>query len=152
MSDESEAITEPRSSAAPQAAPIIESISLGALPALKQPLADGLYGGVITLADGRNVAVVYLHEAKPPKRQGVDAQRAWAKSLGAQLVTRAIGSMLVATLGDLLPATWAWTEEDYAPAPSAFAWYCLLISGIVSCSGRSASGGAVAVRLIPLTS
>lgn len=132
--------------------PVIpESISLGSLPALRQPLADGLYGGVITLADGRNVAVVYLHNAKPPKRQDVDAMRAWAKSIGAQLITCAIGSLLVATLGDLLPQTVVWTEEDYALNPSASAWYCHLDYGCVFSNHRSAKLGAVAVRLIPVT-
>ncbi len=129
---------------------IPETISLAALPAPKQPLADGLYGGVITLAGGQNVAVVYLNNAKPPKRQGVDAQRAWAKSIGAQLITRAIGSLLVATLGDLLPQTWVWTEEDYEPDPSASAWGCFLGYGSVSYGTRSSLGGGVAVRLIPL--
>jgi hypothetical protein len=130
----------------------IETITLAELPALKQPLADGLYGGVITLPDGRNVAVVYLDKAKPPKRMNVDAARAWAKSIGAQLITRAIGSLIVSTLGDLLPQTWVWTEEDWAPDPSAFAWYCILTLGNVNHLSRSAEGGAVAVRLIPLIS
>lgn len=130
---------------------IPESIALSALPALKTPLADGIYGGVITLADGRNVAVVWLDKAKPPKRQAVDAQRAWAKSIGAQLITRAIGSMLVATLGNLLPQEWVWTEDDYEPNPSAYAWGCILGDGYVGNGNRSSRGGALAVRLIPLT-
>lgn len=129
---------------------VLEALSLASLPALKQPLADGLYGGVITLPDGRNVAVVYLDKAKPPKRASVDKQRAWAKSIGAQLITRAIGSLIVSTLGELLPQTWVWTEEDYAPQPSACAWYCTLSYGYLDYYYRSAEGGAVAVRLIPL--
>jgi hypothetical protein len=133
-----------------QTTAVLEAISLASLPALKQPLADGLYGGVITLPDGRNVAVVYLDKAQPPKRASVDKQRAWAKSIGAQLITRAIGSLIVSTLGDLLPQTWVWTEEDYAPDPSAYAWHCLLDDGNVGIISRSAEGGAVAVRLIPL--
>jgi hypothetical protein len=133
-----------------QTAAVPEAVSLASLPALKQPLADGLYSGVITLPDGRNVAVVYLDKAKPPKRASADTQRAWAKSIGAQIITRAIGSLIVSTLGDLLPQTWVWTEEDYAPNPSAYAWYCGLGTGYVYNHYRSAEGGAVAVRLIPL--
>ena len=132
-----------------QTSTVLESVSLASLPALKQPLADGLYGGITTLPDGRNVAVVYLDKAKPPKRASVDKQRAWAKSIGAQLITRAISELIRSTLGDLLPRAWVWTEEDYAPQPSAYAWSCNLINGFVDIS-RSAEGGAVAVRLIPL--
>ena len=130
---------------------IPQSVSLAALPAVKQPLADGLFGGVITLADGRHVAVVWLDKATPPKRQDVDAQRAWAAEQGAQLITRAMGPLLVSTLGDLLPQTWVWTSED-CDFDSAYAWHCYLNYGNVTFTGRSAKGGAVAVRLIPLTS
>lgn len=121
------------------------------LPALKQPLADGIYGGIITMPDGQNVAVAWLHNAKPPTRMSADAARAWAKSIGAQLISRAIGSLLVSTLGELLPKTWVWTSED-CDFDSAYAWNCYLGDGIVISSYRSADGGAVAVRLIPLTS
>src|SRR6218665_2080357 len=85
------------------------SLSLAILPALKQPLADGIFGGVITMPDGAHVAVVFLDKAKPPKRRmDADAMREWAKGIGAQLITRAIGSLLVSTLGDLLPQEWVW--------------------------------------------
>jgi hypothetical protein len=127
------------------------SISLGDLPALKQPLADGLFGGVHTMRDGRHVAVVYLNNARPPKRSGVDAMRKWAKDLGVQLITRAIGPLLVSTLGDLLPQEVVWTEDDWEPEPSASAWHCYLCYGFVSICCRGAQLGGVAVRLIPLT-
>ena len=133
-----------------QTSMVLEAVSLASLPALKQPMADGLYGGVITLPGGRNVAVVYIDKAKPPKRASADKQRAWARSIGAQLITRAIGALIVSTLGDLLPQTWVWTEDDYAPNPSACAWYCYLRDGSVDNNYRRVISGAVAVRLIPL--
>lgn len=128
---------------------VLEALPLASLPALKQPLEGGIFCGVITLPDGKHYAVTWLDKEKPPKCNTFAKQMAWAKSIGAQLVTRAIASMLVANVGDLLPSEAVWTCEEYG---SAYAWYCSLSYGGVFIHARSAERGAVAVRLIPLTS
>lgn len=125
-----------------------QAIPFASLPQLGTDLHDGKFGGVITLADGKHYAVVKL-DAQPPKRASADVQRAWAKGIGAQLITRAIGSLLVSTIPHLLPQEWVWTCEDDAD-DSSYAWYCHLGYGSFNYGYRSASGGAVAIRLIPL--
>jgi len=125
-----------------------QTIPFASLPQLGTALHDGKFGGVITLADGKHYAVVKL-DAQPPKRASADVQRAWANGIGAQLITRAIGSLLVSTIPHLLPQEWVWTCEDDADDASC-AWGCTLLDGNVGYLIRSASGGAVAVRLIPL--
>ena len=123
-------------------------MQLANLPALRQPLDGGLFGGVITLADGITYAIVWLNTVQPPEALDFDGARSWAAGVGGHLVTRAIGAMLVANLGDLLPQTWVWTCEEQN---SAYAWVCNLTLGNVFYFGRSAAGGAVAVRMIPLS-
>jgi hypothetical protein len=122
-------------------------LALASLPALKQSLEGGTFAGVITLPDGTHYAVTVLLDARPPKRLKHAAAVEWAKSVGGQLITRAIGSLIVSTLGDLLPQEWVWTSETYG---SSSAWNCYLGNGGVGNYVRSAEGGAVAVRLIPL--
>ena len=126
-------------------------MQLANLPALRAPFEGGLFGGVITLADGVHYAVAYLHEAKLPEPVNFDDAKAWAAEVSGQLVTRAIGSLLVATLGDLLPQTSVWTCEEDAD-DSSYAWFCYLYDGNVFYDNRSFRRGAVAVRLIPLSS
>ena len=123
-------------------------MQLANLPALRQPLDGGLFGGVITLADGITYAIVWLNTVQPPEALDFDGARSWAAGVGGHLVTRAIGTMLVANLGDLLPQTWVWTCEEQN---SAFAWLCYLSIGNVNSTGRGAQGGAVAVSMIPLS-
>ena len=122
------------------------SVTFADLPKLKDQLDGGTFAGVITLADGRHCAVVLLKDR--PKMQ-LTWQKAidWARSVGGQLVTPAIALLLHANCPDLLPQTWVWTDK---PEGSSYAWHCNLYHGGVHCGGRSAEGGAVAVRLIPI--
>lgn len=132
--------------AAPKAkrkATIPAAISFAAgLPILGAELADGKFQGVTTLPDGQHVVVVFLGIAE--KKASHKAQVAWAKKLGGQLVTRAVINLLIATM--TLPAGWYWTADEYG---SGCAWDCSS-DGYQLNDYRSAEGGAVAVRLIPL--
>jgi hypothetical protein len=124
-----------------------DTVSFSSLPALHGALAGGKFAGVITLPDGTHHAVVRL-EAKPCKRLKWDAAKAWAKDVGGQLPSRAVVMLLYATCKALVPTDWYWTDE---PDGASYAWGCYFDDGFLDYGYRSAEGGAVAVRLIPLS-
>jgi hypothetical protein len=123
------------------------ALTFATLPPLRTDLGDGVFAGVTTLKDGTHCAVDFLH-ARPSKRMNFDKANGWAKEAGGQCPPPAVALMLRETVPDLLPDTWVWTDK---PEGSSYAWYCYFDGGYVSYDDRSSEGGAVAVRLIPLT-
>lgn len=126
---------------------VLEALPLASLPALKQPLEGGIFCGVITLPDGLHYAIVKL-EAKPPKRLPWKKAMDWAKSVGGRLPSRAIAALLFSIAKDLFEPDWYWTDE---PEGASYAWRCYFSYGDQYYGRQRYEGGAVAVRLIPLT-
>ena len=118
------------------------------LPALLGPLAGGTFAGITTQADGAHYAVVLISVAPDDKRYTYDQAQAHAESVGGQRPTRAVWSLLRVTCRDGIPADRYWADE---PEGSPHAWRCHFGNGYVDSYYRSSEGGAVAVRLIPLT-
>lgn len=126
---------------------VLETLQLAELPALKQPLAGGIFVGVITLPDGKHYAVVKL-DAKPDRRLSWKKAIEWAQSVGGQLPSRTISALMFAVAKELFEPAWHWTSEEEG---ASYAWYCYFDNGYQLTVHKSAKGCAVAVRLIPLT-
>ncbi len=124
----------------------VTTLTFASLPALHESLASGKFAGVVTI-DGQHVAVVLLDD-RPEKRLNWGNAKAWAKKVGGQLPPRLVSLLLYFTCKELIDASWIWAGE---PGGSSYAWCCDFSDGGVYDLGRSAEGGAVAVRLIPLT-
>ena len=134
----------------------IAAVLLSALPPLGQPLDEGTFQGVITTKDGTHMAVVLL-DAKPKGRMTWKKAMDWADSVGGALPSRPVAAMLYANAKGLFDPTWYWTsdslEADTGDEDDAsFAWFCFFLDGYqFDYLRKGAEGGAVAVRLIPLT-
>ena len=127
---------------------VLEALTLATLPALNQPLDAGLFGGVITLPDGKHYAVVLLAD-KPeqplPWKKAMD----WAEGLGngAFLPTRPIAAMLFANAKDQFEPEWHWTSESF---DGSGAWGQYFGYGYQDYNRKSYEGRCRAVRLIQL--
>ena len=129
--------------------------TLAALPAIGATFEGGTFCGITTLKDGRHHAVVLL-PAKPDKSLAWSAANDWAHEVGGELPTRPVAALLYANAKPQLQAAWHWTADtldaDTGDQDDAsFAWGCDFNYGSQGCSPKSASGAAVAVRLIPLS-
>ena len=118
------------------------------LPTLGQPLAAGIFAGLITTKDGAHCAIVLLAD-KPSKRLDFNAANAWAAELGdgAALPTRPVSALLFANCKSEFEEAWHWTSEAYS---DAYAWFQGFYGGSQDFSYRSYEGWARAVRLIQL--
>lgn len=117
------------------------------LPALGAPLEGGTFCGIVTMPDGKHVAVVLL----PDRGEGLShrAAVAWARELGCQLPTRLIAALLFANAKHmLLPDMRHWCLETEG---TSFAWGCYFDEGTQVRYHKICEGSAVAVRLIPIT-
>lgn len=119
------------------------SISFSALPALRAPLADGVFAGISTQKDGTHVAVVRL----PGRGEDLDhaSATAYALKLGGKLPSKVEAALLTSNLE--IEEDWYWTDEDYN---ASFAWH-FDSDGNTGINRKSAEGGALAGRLIPIT-
>ena len=116
------------------------------LPALGAPLDGGIFVGVITRKDGTHCAVVLLPEngTKLTWKKAMN----WAENQGGELPSRPVAALIFANAKEQLKPSWHWTNEEY---DASYAWYCYFIIGHQGSNHKSYEGGAVAVRLIPLT-
>jgi len=123
------------------------TLTFATLPALRAPLAGGVYGGLTTWPDGTTVAVVLLPD------QGTDlnwqAAKDWAASVGGMLPTRPVAALLFANLREQLRRRWHWTSEAFEPDAS-YAWYCDFDDGYQYIDDVGFEACALAVRLIPI--
>lgn len=121
------------------------SLTLSQLPALGEPLEGGAFAGIVTMPDGKHVAVVLL----PERGEDLDhpAAVAWAQERGGQLPTRPIAALLFTNVKALLQPEWHWCLETEG---SSYAWDCDFGDGGQCTDHKSFDGPAVAVRLIPL--
>ncbi|MBI3103215.1 MAG: DUF1566 domain-containing protein [Burkholderiales bacterium] len=122
------------------------SLTLSQLPALAEPIEGGAFAGIVTMPDGKHIAVVLL----PDRGEDLDhpAAAAWAQERGGQLPTRPIAALLFANVKPLLPPRWHWCLETEG---ASYAWGCDFDDGLQYGYHKSFEGSAVAVRLIPLT-
>ena len=123
---------------------IIASISLAALPAVGTDLEGGTFDGLTTTKEGTHCAVVLL----PGTAEELtwEAAKAWAAEQGGELPTRTVASLLFANVQPALSPEWHWTADEY----DAFgAWY-FHSDGHTNAYRKSALGGALSVRLIPI--
>lgn len=121
-------------------------IPFASLPALGADLEGGVFAGITTQKDGTHCAVIRLPEngADLTWKKAV----AWAKKQGGALPTRPVAALLFANVNATLPEGWHWSsEEDGASS----AWHCTFSYGTQDTTHKRYEGGAVAVRLIPLT-
>ncbi|WP_422097522.1 DUF1566 domain-containing protein [Variovorax sp.] len=122
------------------------TVALGDLPAIGARLEGGTFAGVISLPDGKHVAVILL----PGKGEELDwkAATAWAEKHGGELPSRPVAALLYANVKAELTPDWHWTNEAFG---ASCAWTCYFDSGYQGNHRESCEGSAVAVRLIPLT-
>lgn len=116
------------------------------LPTLGAPLEGGAFAGIVTMSDGKHVAVVLL----PDRGEGLShrAAVAWAQERGGQLPTRLIAALLFAnTKHMLLPYMRHWCLETEG---TSSAWSCFFDDGSQIRYHKICEGSAVAVRLIPV--
>lgn len=127
------------------------SLQLSALIALSlgASLEDGKFAGLITLPDGKTVAVVLLPN-KSDKRLAWAAAMAWATEAGGQLPTRPIAALLFANLRGEFEKTWHWTNEAHE-ADDSYAWSCYFDDGFQHYDSKGSNGTVRAVRLIHIT-
>ena len=123
-------------------------MKLSDLPALGQPLAAGMYCGVVTAKDGTHNAVVLLPDA-PSERLRWQAAMDWAKALEADLPSRPVAALLFANAKASFDPNWYWTNET-EESDGSYAWYQTFDNGGQDLTHKSDEGRARAVRLIPL--
>jgi hypothetical protein len=126
----------------------LEPIPLAELPALKGPLAGGIFCGVITLHDGRHYAVVRLVDRPDQHVQSWGRAKAWASRVHGELPSRAVASHLCFLVPDLFGKINYWTNEA---RDSMYTWAFDFSDGQVHAHGNRDDCGAFAVQLIPLT-
>ena len=116
------------------------------LPALGAQLDGGTFIGITTKKDGTHHAVVLLSE----QAEGLTWKKAmnWAAKQGGELPSRPVAALLFANAKEQLKPCWHWTSEEY---DASYAWDCYFGYGNQFSHHKSYEGGAVAVRLIPLT-
>ena len=124
------------------------AIAFSSLPPLGQPMEGGTFRGIVTAPDGTHLACVLL-DAKPDKRLSWKDATAWAESVGGQLPTRPIISLLYANAKGEFEEAWYWTNETHEDDAS-YAWFCDFSYGYVFSNLKSYEGRARAVRLIPV--
>ena len=124
----------------------IKTISFSNLPTLGADLDGGTFAGLTTRKDGTHCAVVLL----PEQSEKLTWKKAMnlAEKLGAELPSRPVAALLFANVKSLLKPTWHWTSEE---DDASYAWNCGFLNGYQYGNRKSYEGGAVAVRLIPLT-
>ncbi|MFN4360493.1 MAG: hypothetical protein ACK4F4_07195 [Hylemonella sp.] len=123
----------------------LQSISFSALPALGHSLAGGIFRGITTTKDGSHCAVVRLPDVLPASSWA--KAKAAVKKVGGQLPSKAVGALLASN--EKLERGWYWTDEEWEGDASC-AWV-FDSDGFTLNVLKSAAGGALAVRLIPIT-
>ena len=119
------------------------TIAFKDLPALGADLDGGEFAGITTKPDGTHWAVTKL----PGYGEALNHDKALAdaKARGGELPTKAVAALVVANLK--VKRGWYWTCETY---DASYAWH-FNSGGYAGSYGRSAEGGALAVRLIQIT-
>jgi hypothetical protein len=127
--------------------PTLTTLSNLIRPALGADFDTGKFGGVITLTNGKEVAVVLLLEST--KCMTWHDAMDWAKGIGGQLPSRAVASLLVSNLNGEFWEHWHWTSEIYKSNDrSAWEYYS---DGSVASSDMKEYRVARAVRLIHIS-
>ena len=132
-----------------------DTLAFADLPALGAELDSGRFCGITTLKDGTHSAVILL-PAKAGKRLAWSDAMAWAQEAGGQLPSRPVAALLYANAKDQLEQGWHWTSDELHTDTGdqddvSSAWHCHFYYGYQHDNHKSYEGGAVAVRLIPLT-
>ena len=73
--------------------------------------------------------------------------KAAVKKVGGQLPSKAVGALLASN--EKLERGWYWTDEEWE-GDASYAWH-FYSGGYSGLTLKSAVGGALAVRLIPIT-
>ena len=126
--------------------PTTPTTSFATLPALGESFEGGIFAGIFTRTDGTHCAIVRL----PENGTSLTWEKAltWATKQGGELPTRPVAALLFANVKASLPSGWHWTSEEFG---ASYAWLCYFHDGSQGDDRKSYEGGAVAVRLIPLT-
>jgi len=119
------------------------------LPALGQPLNDGLFCGLTTTPDGTHHAVVLLPDRTSKLLLWLSAI-SWAAALNAVLPSRPVAELLFANAKSQFESAWHWTSEEFLGNGSS-AWGQFFDDGTQDYGDKSYGGHARAVRLIQLT-
>lgn len=117
--------------------------------ALGADLEGGKFAGMVTLPDGRHVAVTLLPNRSDKRLKWADAMR-WAEEAGGQLPTRPVAALLFANLRGEFEKDWHWTNETHE-LDASVAWHCGFSNGNQGNLAKSDAGCARAVRLIHIT-
>jgi hypothetical protein len=123
----------------PVKSPIPASVAFADLPAIKSEWMGGIFAGIVTKKDGTHCAVVKL---------SITHKKTWKQAMAikdGELPSKAVAALLAANL-ELEPG-WYWICEEY---DASYAWN-VYSHGYTDILLKSAAGGALAVRLIPIT-
>lgn len=110
---------------------------------------NGKFAGLITLQDGKHVAVILLPNKSDKRLMWADAM-AWATEAGGQLPTRPVAALLYANLKSEFAEEWHWTNET-ATWDESCAWVCSFGNGDLFSGHKDVYYAARAVRLIHIT-
>src|ERR1035437_1778193 len=114
------------------------SVSFADLPPIKTKWMGGIFAGIHTKKDGTHCAVIKL---------SISMKKTWKQAMAVEegeLPSKAVAALVVANLE--IEAGWYWTNEEF---DASYAWVFFSI-GLTSIRYKSAAGGALAVRLIPI--
>jgi hypothetical protein len=103
------------------------------------------YIGICTAADGSLYALLRL-SSDPDSRRSFSEQLAWAKGLNADLATKPEAALICALKKP--ESGWYWTKDEY---DASSAWLFFSFGSTLSYR-KSAAGGALSVRRIPIQS
>jgi hypothetical protein len=126
-------------STTPPETQIPASVAFADLPHIKTEWMGGIFAGIHTKKDGTHCAVIKL---------SVTVKKTWKQAMAieeGEMPSKAVAALVVANLE--IEAGWYWTSEEY---DASYAWYFYSYGG-TDFGFKSAAGGALSVRLIPLT-
>ena len=112
------------------------------------PIDGGKFAGIITLPNGKTVAVALLPN-KPDKILNWADAMAWATESGGQIPSRPIAALIFANLKSEFEEEWHWMNET-CDFDASYAWYCIFYDGYQYYRDKSYEGCARSVRLIHL--
>ncbi len=119
--------------------PIPARVAFADLPPIKTEWMGGIFAGIHTKKDGTHCAVIKLSKK---------LKQTWKQAMAVEegeMPSKAVAALVVANLE--IEAGWYWTGEEY---DASGAWL-FNSDGVTYVHDNVAAGGALAVRLIPIT-
>lgn len=106
------------------------------------------YAGIELDAQGTPTAHLVVLPARTTERFNFKGTQDWAQSVGGEAPSPEQFALIKANCPDVLTESWYWTNRPYA-GNASHAWY-FGSDGLTHYTSRSAQGGALAVRRLPI--